>query len=75
MKVETCQRLDILFTLLEIASFALLLSILFVVLLPIVDFEKTSEDTLILLKSTVHFSNILGINVENNNKALLTCSK
>ena len=75
MKVETCQRLDILFTLLQIAGFALLLSILSVVLLPVVELEKISEDTLILLKATVHFYNVLGINVENNEKALLTCSK
>lgn len=75
MKVETCQRLDILFTMLQIVGFALLLSILFVVLLPVVELEKIPEDTLILLKATVHFYKVLGINVGNNDKVLLTCSK
>lgn len=75
MKVETCQRLDILFTLLQIVGFALLLSILFVVLLPVVELEKIPEDSLILLKATVHFYKVLGINVGNNDKVLLTCSK
>lgn len=75
MKVETCQRLDILFTLLQIVGFALLLTILFVVLLPVVELEKIPEDTLILLKATVHFYKVLGINVGNNDKVLLTCSK
>lgn len=75
MKVETCQRLDILFTLLQIVGFALLLTILFVMLLPVVELEKIPEDTLILLKATVHFYKVLGINVGNNDKVLLTCSK
>jgi hypothetical protein len=48
---------------------------LFLVLLPMLELEKTSEDTQVLLKSTVHSYNIFGMNVENKEQILLTCTK